>query len=266
MQELGERVAGEVPGLLRYALLLTRDREAAEDLVQDTVVRALERADQFRGEASVATWLHRIMFTRFVDGTRRTAPELRAEEELVDAVEAAWRDDAYTVAAEVVIERAEQREELRDALLRLPVAYRTAVVLHDVEGLTARAVAEVQGVSLAASKQRIRRGREMLVSALARGAERRAALTGVPLNCWQARSRIDDYLAGELGTRERTRLEAHLAGCPTCPALYAGIVGVTAALGGLRDPDSVVPPRLAGRVREALGASGPHRPGVGGTA
>ena len=64
--------------------------------------------------------------------------------------------------------------------------------------LTAAAVAEVQQVSLPAAKQRIRRGRAMLVSALARGVERRAALAGVPLNCWDARSRIDDYLADEL--------------------------------------------------------------------
>lgn len=252
MHQVRDGLGDALPGLLRYARLLTRDRDAAEDLVQETVVRALERADQFRGEASLATWLHRIMFTRFVDGTRRTAADPVAEEALADAVEAAWRDDAYTVRAEVVLERAEQREELADALLRLPVNYRTAVVLHDVEGLTAAAVADVQEVSLPAAKQRIRRGREMLVSALARGAERRAALAGVPLNCWDARSRIDDYLAGELAEADRQRLERHLAGCPTCPALYAGIVGVTAALGGLRDPDSVVPPRLAERVRAAL--------------
>lgn len=247
-----EQLVAELPGLLRYARLLTRDAQAAEDLVQETVVRALERAAQFRGDASVATWMHRIMFTRFVDATRARLPEPVDEEALVDAVEADWRDDAYTVTAEVVLERAERREELLDALLRLPVPYRTAIVLHDVEGLTASAVAEVQQVSLSAVKQRIRRGREMLVSALAGGAERRAALAGVPLNCWDARSRIDDYLSGELEVVERRRLEQHLAGCPTCPALYASIVGVRTALGGLRDPDSVIPARLAERVRAAL--------------
>lgn len=247
-----EQLVGELPGLFRYAQLLTHDAQAAEDLVQDTVVRALERAAQFRGDASPATWLHRIMFTRFVDETRRQRPDPVEEEALVRAVEADWRDDAYTVTAEIVLERAEQREELLDALLRLPLPYRVAVVLHDVEGLAMSAVAEVQGVSLPAAKQRLRRGREMLVSALAGGTERRAALAGVPLKCWDARSRIDDYLSGELELPERKRLERHLAGCPTCPALYASIVGVRTALGGLRDPDSVIPPRLAERVRAAL--------------
>ena len=87
----------------------------------------------------------------------------------------------------------------------------------------------------------------MVVSA--GGVERRAALAGVPMNCWQARSKVDDYLADELPGSDRSMLEQHLGGCPTCPALYASIVGVTAALGGLRDPDSVVPAELADKVR-----------------
>lgn len=245
---------GELPGLLRYALALTRDPDRAEDLVQETVTRALERSDQFRGDSSPATWLHRVMYHRFVDDVRRRTPEPVDDEVLVQAVEDAWRDDDYTVDAEAVLLRAEVREELYDALVRLPVHYRSAVVLHDVEGLTGAQVADVAQVSLPAAKQRIRRGRAMLVSALAGGVERRAATRGVPMHCWQARSRIDDYLAGELSAQDRGRLERHLAGCPTCPALFASIVGVTEALGGLRDPESVVPPALAARVREALAA------------
>jgi RNA polymerase sigma-70 factor (ECF subfamily) len=248
-----EQVVAELPGLLRYALALTRDPDRAEDLVQDTVSRALERTDQFRGDSSPATWLHRVMYHRFIDDVRRHSPDPVDDEVLAFAVEAAWRDDAYTVDAEAVLLRAETRDELYDALVRLPVHYRSAVVLHDVEGLTAAAVAEVQQVSLAAAKQRIRRGRAMLVSALAGGVERRQAIEGVPMNCWTARSRIDDYLAHELSDADRAKLERHLAGCPTCPALYASIVGVTEALGSLRDPDSVVPPRLAERVRAAAG-------------
>lgn len=247
-----EPVVAALPGLLRYALTLTRDQDRAEDLVQDTITKALERTDQFRGDSSVATWLHRILYHRFVDSVRRERAEPVDEESLARAVEAAWQDDHYTVDAQAVLERAETRAELYDALLRLPVHYRSAVVLHDVEGLAVAELAEVAEISLAAAKQRLRRGRNMLVSALAGGVERRKATSGVPMTCWSARSRIDDYLADELPATERTQVEQHLAGCPTCPALYASIVGVTAALGGWRDPDSVVPPGLAERVRTRL--------------
>ena len=150
---------GELPGLLRYALALTRDPDRADDLVQETVIRALERADQFRGDSSLATWLHRVMYHRFIDDVRRHSADPVDDEVLARAVEEAWRDDDYTVDAEAVLLRAEVREELSDALVRLPVHYRAAVVLHDVEGLTAAQIAQIAQVTLPAAKQRIRRGR-----------------------------------------------------------------------------------------------------------
>ncbi len=132
--------------------------------------------------------------------------------------------------------------------MRLPFIYRAAVVLHDIEGLTAKASAELQGVGLPAVKQRLRRGRMMLVSALARGNERREALEGVPLSCWEARLEVSDYVDGELDAERRALLERHIASCPTCPPLYAALVGVKAGLGGLRDPDTVIPPDLVERI------------------
>ena len=244
-----DELTAAVPGLLRYARALTRDPVAAEDLVQDTVVRALERADTFRGDASPQTWLHRILHHRFVDLVRAARTDPTDDDVLAERVERDWQDDSYTVDAETVILRAETADELRDAIIHLPAAYRSAVVLHDVQGLTGAAVAEIQEVSVAAAKQRISRGRAMLVTHLAQGTERRAALDGVPLRCWDARSRVSDYLDDELPTGDRHALETHLASCPTCPALYAGLVGVRAALGALRDPDTVVPPAIAERLR-----------------
>ncbi len=247
-----DELVPEIPNLLRYARALTRDPDQADDLVQDIVVRALERADSFRGESSAATWLHRIMHHRFVDLTRARTPQPMADDTLIEAIEHAWRDDAYTVDSSVVLQRAQERDDLFDALVHLPAILRSAVVLHDMEGLTSAEIASVQAVSLPAAKQRLRRGRTMLVSLLADDEERRRAVAGVPMRCWEARAKVDDYLDDELTDAERTALERHLEGCPTCPGLYTSIVGVTEALGRLRDPDSVVPPPLAARIRELI--------------
>ena len=169
-----------------------------------------------------------------------------------DEVEARWRDDAYTVDAAEVVARAETRAELEDALIRLPVSYRAAVVLHDAEGLTVAEIADIAEISLPAAKQRLRRGRMMLVSALARGSERQEVLAGVPLRCWDARSQVSDYLDGLLEPVEARRVEQHLEGCPTCPPLYASLVGATDALartrGTWRDPNDVVPAEQAERI------------------
>jgi RNA polymerase sigma-70 factor, ECF subfamily len=244
-------VASEAPRLYRFALSLVRNADAAEELVQAAFVRAFEKRASFRAESSAATWLHRILHNLAVDQARRTAREIPVEE-----VEERWRDDAYTVDAATVVERAQTRNELEDALVRLPFIYRSAVLLHDVEDWTVAEIADHLGIDLPAAKQRLRRGRMMLVTALASGAERSEALTGVPLRCWDARRDVSDYLDGELPHERRRLLEQHLATCPTCPPLYAALVGAKAELGALRDRDSVVSPTLAERIADELKSRG----------
>ncbi len=250
--DFASSVAAELPGLYRYARSITANEAEAEDLVGETVVRALERASQYRGEASVRTWMHRALYHLAVDRARHASHELS-----VDDVEALWRDGAYSVDAHEVLERAESADELRDAIVHLPHHYRSAVVLHDAEGWPAAEVATVLGISLPAAKQRIRRGRMALVSALAQQAQRRAANKGVPLTCWEARRMVSSYIDGELGAPRRAALEAHLAKCATCPPLYQALVGVKASLGHLHDPDSVIPAALAERARRHLGLAAP---------
>jgi len=111
-------------------------------------------------------------------------------------------------------------------------------------------VALITDVTLPAAKQRLRRGRMLLVSVLAD--ERGDSSTGVPMRCWDARRRVSDYIDEDISERDRGLLELHLAGCPTCPPLYSGLVGVREALGRMRDPEDVVPDGVAARIREAL--------------
>jgi RNA polymerase sigma-70 factor (ECF subfamily) len=210
-------------------------------------VRAFEKRAGFHGDSSAATWLHRILHNLAVDRARRYGREIA-----VDDVEALWRDDSYSVDAATVVERSQTREELEDALVRLPFIYRAAVLLHDVEEWTVAQIAERLGIDVPAAKQRLRRGRMMLVTAPATGAERHEALAGVPLRCWDARRDVSDYLDGELADERRRLLEQHLATCPICPPLYAALVGVKAELGGLRDRDSVISPGLAERIAHEL--------------
>lgn len=234
--------------LYRMALSITRDPHLAGDLVQDTFVRAMQRIDQYTGEGSTLSWMRRILHNLAIDRARRAAHEI-----IVEDVEGHWREDEYTVDPAVVAERASTREELEDALVRIPFTYRTAVILHDVEGWKVREIAEIQDISLPAAKQRLRRGRMALVSALADGHERRKQLEGVPMRCWDARQHVSDYLDRQLEPDTAAMVEGHLAVCPTCPPLYAALVDAHAGLGTLRDPDAVVPPDLETRIRKTIG-------------
>jgi RNA polymerase sigma-70 factor (ECF subfamily) len=241
------RLAGELPRLVSIATRLVRDADTAEDCAQETLIGAWRRRDQLRDPAALPGWLRRSLVNRIIDRARRHRHELD-----IDAVEADWRDDAYSVMPERVLERAELRDELEDALARLPVIYRMPVVLHDALGWTSAEIADAMAVGLPATKQRLRRGRMMLVNALAENDARRKASLAQPMHCWRARRHVSAYLDHELDEATRNTVERHLAVCPTCPPLYASLVGVRSTLGELRDPDSVVEDRIAARIRERL--------------
>lgn len=247
MAEVTEKLGEHAEMLYRFAMSITRDPTLAGDLVQDTFIRALERSNQYRGKAPLGAWLRRILHNLAIDRARRATHEVS-----VEAIEDRWRDDDYTVDPAAVAMHAETREELEDALVRLPFMYRIAVILHDVEGWTVREIAETADISLPAAKQRLRRGRMGLVTALAEGHERRKQLEGVPMRCWDARKHISDYLDGTLEQATAQTVESHLETCPTCPPLYAALVDAHERLGGLRDPDTVIPPELEGIIRGKL--------------
>lgn len=251
-------LVAEIPSLYRFALALVRDEHLAADLTQDTLIRAIERSDQYRSDASLGGWLKRILRNLAIDRARRSEREV-----VVEDVETRWRDDEYTVDPADVIDRAATRHELEDALTRLPFIYRSTLLLHDVEDWTVQQIADLDQIGLPAAKQRLRRGRMALVSALAAGAERHHALEGVPMRCWDARQHVSDYLDGTLPADTARTVEAHLETCPTCPPLYAALVGVHDAVGELRDADSVIPPAMANRLSQVVGTTLASRTAAG---
>lgn len=251
VDEVRAQLPGTAPALLRYARLLTGDEHDAADLVQDTLLRGLQAADRFDGRSSLTTWLRRLMHNLWVDTARATRAD--PSDKVAELVEAQWRSDDYSVDAAAVVERAATRDDLREALTHLPTIYRTAVVLHDAEGLTVAEIAEITDVGLPAAKQRLRRGRMMLVTALAHGPT--PPQKGVPMRCWEARSHVSDYLDGALPAGPAHALEAHLAGCATCPPLYAALVATRDAMArdpASQDPNTVIPDQLADRIEALL--------------
>jgi len=96
------------PSLYRFAPALSRNPQTAEDLVQETFLRAWRERDRFRGDSTPGTWLRRILHNAAVDRARRIRREL-----LVADVEGDWRDDAFSVDSEAVLERGETARSSR---------------------------------------------------------------------------------------------------------------------------------------------------------
>jgi RNA polymerase sigma-70 factor, ECF subfamily len=159
-----EQLAGAHIGLLfRTAQRLVDDRADAEDIVQETLLRAWRGIGDFRGRSGISTWLYRITVNEanrsLGKGARRPETVRLGDEQL----------ELSSSPDEGPAQQAQHKElqaELRMALLALPVPYRTAVVLRDVEGLSTREAAQVAGVGEAAFKSRLHQGRLGIRAAL----------------------------------------------------------------------------------------------------
>ena len=155
-----EDVAEELSGpLRRYLQRLVGDRATADDLLQDTLLKIARALAGFEGRSSVKTWAFTIATRVATDHLRR--PEHRAQ--IVDIDETISADDAEIDALLIVDEMSSCVREVIDSL---PEDYRTALVLHDLEGQTAAQVADIAGCSCATAKIRIHRARRRLKQAL----------------------------------------------------------------------------------------------------
>ena len=157
-----EDVAQELSGpLRRYLERLVGNRATADDLLQETLLKIARALPEFEGRSSVKTWAFTIATRVATDHFRR--PHSRAQ-----MVEIDEREPAHVLDAEIdqrlVID--EMSSCVREVIDSLPEDYRTALVLHDLEGQTAAQVAEIAGCSLANAKIRIHRARRRLKKAL----------------------------------------------------------------------------------------------------
>ncbi|MGV9773927.1 RNA polymerase sigma factor SigM [Streptosporangium sp. NPDC003464] len=142
------------------ALRTLGDPDEAADAVQDAFVSAYRKADSFRGEAAVTTWLHRIVVNACLDRMRRKSVRPVADDELVEAAE---RDTP-------VLDQTAEREvsmEVSAALKLLPADQRAALVLVDMMGYSVEDAAQVLEVPSGTVKSRCARGRAKLAPILA---------------------------------------------------------------------------------------------------
>ena len=150
------------------AYRLTQDREESDDIAQETFLSAVKGIATFRGDSELKTWLFRIAINharnRFRWWKRRSKDRTVSLDDPIG--------DGTSVESDRISDRAESPEGYtlareREAaisreLVRLPIKYREAVVLCDIEGYTYEEVATVLGVGIGTVKSRIARGRSAL--------------------------------------------------------------------------------------------------------
>jgi RNA polymerase sigma-70 factor, ECF subfamily len=147
-----------VDRIYRLAYRLTGDDTLAQDLTQDTFIRAFDRLAGFRGESAFGTWLHAIAMTVIFNGLRKVKRFRQREVDL---------DDAVAVGAEDGDADPDLKHKLARAVRDLPLKYRTVFVMHDVEGYTHEEIGATLGFPPGTSKAQLFRARARLRDALA---------------------------------------------------------------------------------------------------
>lgn len=151
MSEYDSLITQQVPRLRRYARALTGDRAAADDLVQDTLERALSRFHLWRRGSDLRAWLFTIMHNIFVNQARSRMrhPHEALDGPTADALQ--YREPDWS-----------DLRDIGDALARLPVEQRTVVLLVGLEQFTYEEAARVLDVPVGTVMSRLSRARERL--------------------------------------------------------------------------------------------------------
>jgi RNA polymerase sigma-70 factor (ECF subfamily) len=149
------------------ALQLTRNRSEAEDLLQDTFVKAWRGFDSYVPGRPFLNWLLRIMQRAYLDSKRRDNPVRKAESlhAMISPSDGELQEmpiaDTRPGPDEDLF-RAELHENLHEALADLPQLYRDAIAMCDLEGLSYSEIADAQNTTVGTVRSRIHRGRKLL--------------------------------------------------------------------------------------------------------
>ncbi len=160
------------PKTYRLALRITGNPQDAEEVSQDVLWTVVRKIQTFKGESALGSWIYRITANAAYQKLRgRRGKEPVSWETLLPAFDGDGHlvdlEHDWTSSVEDPAIQAEARRRLVDAVDTLPAEYRTAFVLHDMEGLPNPEIADLLGVSLPAVKSRVHRSRLFLRQRLA---------------------------------------------------------------------------------------------------
>lgn len=170
-RQFEEQMLPHIDTLYRAALSMTRSPASADDLVQDTYVRAFQYFDNFEGGTNSRAWLFRILTNLYINSYRKKnrEPEQVSFDQSEDFYLHSRLSDAHEKGAaspeEVIVQKVEV-EAIRAAIDKLPVDYREVVVLADLNELSYQEIADMLEIPIGTVRSRLSRGRRLVQRSL----------------------------------------------------------------------------------------------------
>jgi RNA polymerase sigma-70 factor (ECF subfamily) len=179
--EFADAAIAAMDDVYRFARSLTRDPSDAEDVVQDTYLRAFRSWRTFQPGTDIRRWLFTIARNAFLRSRERGQREVALDEDASAAAEASQAQEAWVRGGlDPILDRADLGPAITDALNQLPETFRSVVVLVDIEDQPYEAAAEVLGVPIGTVRSRLFRGRKLLQERLAQHARDAGLLSARP--------------------------------------------------------------------------------------
>lgn len=174
-QAFNDEIIPHLDSLYNFALRLTTDQSDAEDLVQDTIVKAFRFFDSYEKGTNAKAWLFRILKNSFINNYRKNLkkPQKVDYDEVSSYYESVRAERTDTSDLESLIFRNLMDDNFTKALSKLPEDFRTVVLLCDVDGFTYEEISNMLDVPIGTIRSRLHRGRNLLKTELYEYAKKR---------------------------------------------------------------------------------------------
>ncbi|MBN2732301.1 MAG: sigma-70 family RNA polymerase sigma factor [Balneolaceae bacterium] len=174
-EDFQEEIIPHLDAMYNFALRLTSDPNDAEDLVQDTIVKAYRFFSSYEKGTNAKAWLFRILKNSYINNYRKKSkqPSQVDYDEVSSFYETIRADRTDTSDLEDRMFRELIDDDISNALEELPEDFRTVVLLCDVEGFTYEEIANMLDVPIGTIRSRLHRGRNLLKAQLIDYAEER---------------------------------------------------------------------------------------------
>jgi RNA polymerase sigma-70 factor (ECF subfamily) len=218
------------------ALGVSRNEKDAEDITQNAFLKILKNLRRFRGDSRLSTWIYRIAYNEALMHLRKRRREIPldgpAERRLSESLPAFHVN--WSALPDEELLRGEFRTRVEDAIRRMPIKYRMALLLHHVESLSVKDAAAVLGLKAGSVKTRLHRAYLMLRSEIADYMGDKEQPSGAEdRRCGAWTGSLFEYAVGKMRRETEEGFMRHISDCPGCNSFldsYRKAIRITNAL------------------------------------
>ncbi|MDD4938955.1 MAG: sigma-70 family RNA polymerase sigma factor [Candidatus Omnitrophica bacterium] len=221
----------------RLALSITRNEKDAEDVMQNTFFKILKNLKYFRRKSQLSTWIYKIAYNEALMNLRKRKSQFKlsgslklSSEKGTSGLFVNWAKlpDEYLLDEEL-------KERIQNAIKRMPIRYRMALLLCNVEGIALKESAVILGLKINSLKTRLHRARLLLKSSIAGYLRDREEEKGpaMPRRCGIWTGFVYNYARGNLNPKRSDAFGRHIKSCVSCNSFlnsYRKAIDITGAV------------------------------------